>query len=421
MERPKHVSRWIRRARISLAAGLLVALFIAATVRLAGAQTNTSLGTGAFASNVSGTDDSAFGFNALNLNTSGSGNTATGAGALQSNNGGNNTAAGFDALEANTTGSENTAIGVGALATNTTGFDNTAIGEGALFQSSTGSNNIGIGREAGQILNGSDNIAIGWGALGGNRAGNENTAVGTFALPNNGGSNNTAVGSNALGFAINGSSNMTGGNNIAIGVNAGSNTATGSNDIYIGNVGLADESNVIRIGTQQSRTVIAGINQAAIFGLPVVVNAFGRLGIQASSARYKRDIRDIGDASDRLMKLRPVTFRYKEDPSGRLQYGLVAEEVARVYPELVTNGDDGKPETVANYQLPAMLLNELQKQARENQRKDAQIAALQTQVGSLQKQAARIDGLIARLSALEQQARVTRPERSSRDARVVLR
>ena len=134
-----------------------------------------------------------------------------------------------------------------------------------------------------------------------------------------------------------------------------------------------------------------------------MVNANGKLGVTVSSARFKRDIRDMGEASERLMKLRPVTFRYKEDPSGTLQYGLVAEEVARVYPELVTNGDDGRPVSVAYQMLPAMLLNEMQK-------KDVQIAALQKQVESLQRETTRIDGLATRLSALEQQARRTRPE-----------
>jgi hypothetical protein len=152
--------------------------------------------------------------------------------------------------------------------------------------------------------------------------------------------------------------------------------------------------------------------------VPVVVNINGRLGIQASSARYKRDIRDMGEASERLMKLRPVTFRYKDDPAGTLQYGLVAEEVARVYPELVTYGDDGKAQSVAYHLLPAMLLNQMQKQLRENQRKDARIAALQQQLvaqqrqlSTLQKKTARIDTLTARLSALEEQARTDRAER----------
>jgi Chaperone of endosialidase len=132
---------------------------------------------------------------------------------------------------------------------------------------------------------------------------------------------------------------------------------------------LVLKRDVIRIGTQgtHTRTLIAGINNSPVFGSPVLVNAFGRLGIQTSSARFKRDIRDMDDASGGLMKLRPVTFRYNEDPAGTLQYGLIAEEVARVYPELVTYADDGKPQSVAYQMLPAMLLNEMQKQIRENQ------------------------------------------------------
>jgi len=235
-----------------------------------------------------------------------------------------------------------------------------------------------------------------------------NTGIGANALQGNtGGTGNTATGFDAL---VN---NATGSENIAIGFNAGTNLTSGSNNIDIGNVGVVGESNVIRIGTKgtQTRTLIAGISGTPIFvGSQVLVNSNGRLGIAASSARFKRDIRDMGDASGRLMKLRPVTFRYKEDPNGTMEYGLVAEEVARIYPELVTNGDDGKPETVAYHLLPAMLLNELQKQVRENQRKDAQIAALKKQIKSLQRETARIDMLIARVSVLEQQAGKTGPE-----------
>jgi hypothetical protein len=143
----------------------------------------------------------------------------------------------------------------------------------------------------------------------------------------------------------------------------------------------------------------------------VLVNANGRLGIQVSSARFKRDIRDMGEASGGLMKLRPVTFRYKEDPAAALQYGLIAEEVARVYPELVTYGAEGKVEAVAYHLLPAMLLNEMQRQARENRRKDVRIAALQQQVDALKKKSAQIDALVERLSALDAQARRARPER----------
>jgi endosialidase-like protein len=146
-----------------------------------------------------------------------------------------------------------------------------------------------------------------------------------------------------------------------------------------------------------------------------MVNSSGQLGVVPSSVRYKRDVRNMGDASDKLMKLRPVSFRYKADPKGAQQYGLIAEEVEKVYPELVVKGADGKPETVAYHLLPAMLLNELQKQARADQnrdrelaQKDAQIAALQRQLAAMQQTNVAID---ARFDALEQQARASRPER----------
>src|SRR5208282_286661 len=308
-------------------------------------------------------------------------NTAAGYGALFSDTtGGGNTATGSEALYYNTTGNENTATGVSALEDNTTGQDNTATGFAALFGNTTGSNNT----------------AAGTAALGDNTTGGENTAAGTDALL----------------------SNTTGSNNIGIGNEGGSALTTGSNNIDVGNGGVAGESNTIRIGTQgtQTDTYIAGI-----FGTPkikkaceVVVETTGLLGCVKSSARYKRDIRDMGDASDKLMKLRPVTFTYKADSTGTKQYGLIAEEVEKVYPELVIDGADGKPETVAYQVLPAMLLNEVQKQARD---KDAQIAALRRQVASQEKQIdalkkkdGQIDALVERMNALERQARLARPE-----------
>jgi hypothetical protein len=276
-----------------------------------------------------------------------------------------NTALGTGALSHVTTGSDDTALGFNALNSTAVGVVNTATGENALFSDTTGCHN---------------------------------TATGVQSLVNN----------------------TTGNYNVAVGYNAGSNLTTGDNNIDIDNVGVAGEAGIVRIGTKgvHTRTFIAGINNAPVsIGSPVLVNGNGRLGIQASSARYKRDVHDMGGASGGLMNLRPVTFRYKEDPSGTLQYGLVAEEVAQVYPELVTYGDDGKPMSVAYHLLPAMLLNELQKQVKENRRKDAQIAALQKRVESLGKETARIDKLIARLDFLEQQARTRRPERLAAETR----
>src|SRR5271157_1231504 len=316
----------------------------------------------------------------INTTSGNNANTAAGEGALNSNTTGNsNTATGEAALVSNTTGDDNTATGQAALADNTTGADNTATGEGALV-----SNTTGLG-----------NTATGFGTLVSNTTGADNTAAGEAALRI-----------------------TTGSENIGIGTNAGDNLTTGDNNIDIGNEGVAAEANTIRIGTQgtQTDTYIAGI-----FGTPkikkacgVVVETTGLLGCVKSSARYKRDIRDMGDASDKLMKLRPVTFTYKADSTGTEQYGLIAEEVEKVYPELVIDGSDGKAETVAYQVLPAMLLNEVQKQSKE---KDAQITALRRQVASQEKQIdarkkkdTQNDALAERMNALERQARLARPE-----------
>jgi hypothetical protein len=215
------------------------------------------------------------------------------------------------------------------------------------------------------------------GALSANTTGIENTAVGqSTLLSNTTGGVNTAVGFNAL------RNSTTGNNNIGFGDGSGANLTTSSNNIEIGNVGVAAESNTIRIGTQgvQGKAFIAGIFNTLVSGDAVVVASTGQLGIVKSSARYKRDIRDMGHASDALMKLRPVTFRYKEDPRGELQYGLIAEEVARRYPELVGRGSDGRPESVHYLSLISMLLNEVQKQARENAKQAEQLKQVSAQM-----------------------------------------
>ena len=159
--------------------------------------------------------------------------------------------------------------------------------------------------------------------------------------------------------------NTTGSDNIALGYGAGSSLTTGAHNVDIGNLGVAAESNTIRIGTQgtQTATYIAGIFNSAASGGAVEVSNTGKLGMVLSSARYKRDIQDMGEASSNLMKLRPVTFRYKDDPQGIKQYGLVAEEVEKLYPELVIHSTDGQVQSVRYLTLIGMLLNELQKQA----------------------------------------------------------
>jgi hypothetical protein len=303
--------------------------------------------------------NTAYGTNALLLNTTGSADSAFGVGALEHNStGNNNTATGWYALFFNTTGSDNTATGITALEGNGTGIGNTATGVGALANNG----------------NGNMNTATGWNALYFN-TGRYNTAIGAFALQDNG----------------------SGGNNIAIGIEAGFYLTTGSNNIEIGNQGNAGEANTIRIGTEgtQTATYIAGVFDTTVTGgCAVMVASTGKLGCVSSSARYKRDVRDMGDASDKLMKLRPVTFLYKTDQAGALQYGLIAEEVEKVYPELVIHDADGKVETVAYHLLPAMLLNEVQKLARQVEQKDEKIEAL-----------------AARLNMLERQARASEPGR----------
>jgi hypothetical protein len=341
-----------------------------------------------------------------------------------------NTALGSDALEGNTVGYQNTAIGEGALSSNTLGYQNTAVGYQALFINTFGTYDTAIGLNAlHSNTTGQFDTATGAGALDSNTAGAYNTAIGNNSLlSNTTGQFNAATGAGALNANVSGeentaigygalSSNTMGSINIAIGGDAGGHLTTGDNNIDIGNVGVAAEANTIRIGTQETQTdtYIAGI-----FGTPkikkaceVVVESTGLLGCVKSSARYKRDIRDMGDASAKLMNLRPVTFRYKADSTGVPQYGLIAEEVEKVYPELVVDGDHGEAETVAYQVLPAMLLNEVQKQSRQLARKDAQIAAMQRQLVALQQKNREIDAIAERLDALERDARVSRPSRQT--------
>jgi hypothetical protein len=235
--------------------------------------------------------------------------------------------------------------------------------------------------------------------------GNDNTAVGNLALfSNSAGDNNTAVGASAL------SSNSSGDRNIAVGFFAGADLTTGDNNIDIGNSGVAGESNTIRIGTAitQTKTFIAGIRgvtTGSATGSNVLIDTNGQLGTVSSSRRYKEDIRDMGTASDRLLQLRPVTFRYKkpyDDGSKPLEYGLIAEEVAEVYPDLVVYNNAGEVESVQYHKLPAMLLNEVQKQHGLNQEQQAQIARLEAQNSEL----------TMRLEALEQMMK-ERPYRTA--------
>jgi predicted SprT family Zn-dependent metalloprotease len=244
----------------------------------------------------------------------------------------------------NTSGTNNTASGYEALFSNTTGANNTASGYQALYANATGNNNSASGLQA----------------LQSNDSGSQNTASGYFALQNN----------------------TTGSGNIAVGFQAGMDLTTGSHNIDIGNKGVAAESGTIRIGTDatQKTTFIAGIFGTSVTGSAVVVTSTGKLGVTASSERYKTAIAPMGSDTAKLQQLRPVSFKLKSDATGTRQYGLIAEEVAKVHPELVLRDGSGKIQGVRYDELAPMLLNELQKR---NTAQDAEMRDLKRQVAEL--------------------------------------
>jgi trimeric autotransporter adhesin len=373
---------------------------------------NTAIGQDALFSNTTGSNNTANGVDALGDNTTGSFNTANGFVALFHNTTGiENTANGLSALQENTTGSFNTANGVDALSGNTIGSVNTADGFLALFGNTTGNFNTANGAAALQNNTaGSNNTAAGTQALSKNITGSNNTADGVNALfGNTTGSNNTASGEAAL-FR-----NTIGSSNIAVGVNAGSNLTIGNNNIHIGNVGVAAEANTIRVGMQgtQRRTFIAGISGVAVAGSTVVANANGQLGIAASSARFKDEIKPMDKASEAILALQPVTFYYKKeiDPTRTSQFGLVAEDVEKVNPALVMRDEQGKPYGVRYDKVNAMLLNEflkehrrVEKQSREIREQETMITELRkgmtTVVAQLKEQSAQIQKVNAQLATV---------------------
>lgn len=306
------------------------------------------------------------GSSALLNNTSGIDNTALGSGALSSSiSAGFNTAIGFNALFSNTA-SNNTAVGDQTLLNNTNGTENTATGSGALFKNTSGNNNTANGLEA----------------LFSNTNGSNNTADGLLALESNiGGHDNIAAGFKAL------KGNTSGNNNVALGSNAGSNLTTGSNNIDIGaNVlGNAGEANTIRIGKSdtQQKTFIAGIyGKTVASGVGVIINSNGQLGTVQSSARFKDDIKPMDQASEAVLKLKPVTFHYKGelDPDKIPQFGLIAGDVEKVDPDLVVRDEDGKLTTVRYEAVNAMLLNEFLKEHRRVEEQQATINELKSKV-----------------------------------------
>jgi trimeric autotransporter adhesin len=355
---------------------------------------NTADGQNALRSLTTGIYNSAFGFDSLLsltdgkfctgvggatlLSNTGDENTAVGAGALLSNTTGvRNTANGTFALFSNITGNENTAIGDRALQNNNTvGVDNTATGAGALFSNTHGIYNTANGYHAlFSNTDGGENTAVGLDALFSNDHGIENTAIGRAALESNTGDQNTAVGFQAL-------NTTTGSNNVALGANAGSALTTGDNNIAIGHnvIGVPGESETIRIGNENiTTTYIRGISGATVAsGDAVLVASNGHLGTLTSSKRFKQDIRPMEKASEALFSLKPVTFRYKKeiDPAGTSQFGLVAEDVERVNPDLVTRDENGRVNSVRYDKVNAMMLNEFLKEHRKVEKQEATIMQL---------------------------------------------
>jgi hypothetical protein len=321
---------------------------------------NTATGAGSLLFNTAD-ENTAFGAAALLNNTSGTGNTATGAAALLNNTiGQDNTANGVFALESNTEGSENTATGTRALSSNSTGATNTATGGGALFSNTIGNNNT----------------ATGFSTLSANMTGNGNTAIGRSALTITTGSGNTALGTNA------GSALTSGNLNIDIGADV---------------IGITGESNTIRIGANLDDTPgasachIGGIyNQSVDPGTAssMAIDASGKLGTTVSSRRFKHDIKPMDKASEAILALKPVTFHYKSDVKNTPCFGLIAEEVAGVNPDLVVRNKDGEIWSVRYDQVNAMLLNEFLKARRQIDAQQKQIDALTV---GLQKVSAQLE------------------------------
>jgi hypothetical protein len=337
---------------------------------------NTAEGSGALQSLTIGSNNTALGSQTLFSLTTGIQNTAVGVQALKNNNGDKNTAIGLQALFFNTGGHENTATGWRALYKNG-GNLNTAVGSQALFANISGLENTAIGDQALFDNTGNFNVAVGGAALLNNTTGNENTACGSGAL-----------------------NDTTGNDNTALGFQAGILATTGDGNVYIGAgmSGVAGEAN---------HTYVRNINTTSVNGMgtdTVTVNlTTGLLGHLSSSRRYKEDIKPMDKTSEALYTLNPVTYRFKKDidPSQSLDYGLIAEEVAKVDPNLAIRDRNGQIESVRYSAINAMLLNEFLKEHKKVEEQQASIAELknevQTVVAQLKEQAAQIQKVSAQL------------------------
>lgn len=319
----------------------------------------------------------------------GFGNTALGYAALNANTGSENTALGTDALAYSVAGNGNTAIGSGAHYWGNEGSQNTAIGYVALFYN-VGTGNTGTGEHAlfgtGYGVTGTNNTAAGQGALRTDQTGSNNTAFGVSALQNSDdGYGNAAQGFNALfantrGFRNLGIgsdalyNNVSGSYNIALGFSAGSNVTTGNDNVHLANLGNAGESQSMHLGMEGTpgssgsgitAAYLAGIAQSQVTGSAVYITSSGQLGVLASAERFKTNIAPMQGVSQKISELHPVTFRLKTGSQDTQQYGLNAEQVAKVYPEMVIHGTDGNIAGVRYEELAPLLLGELTQLQRE--------------------------------------------------------
>jgi endosialidase-like protein len=353
---------------------------------------NTAEGQNALFSLTTGTSNTAAGYEALFKNTTGNWNIAIGSDALHENTTRHgNTAIGFEALFNNTGASWNTANGFQALFKNTTGDLNTAIGGEALFSNTTGDRNTVLGFQALRgNTTGDLNTAVGEVALQQNTIGSSNSAFGKSALyRNTTGERNTAIGLKAL------ENNTTGSFNVAFGAGAGSGVITADDVICIGRaVPGANVGGTCFIGN------IRGVTTQNANALPVLIDGAGQLGTASSSKRFKHDIKPMGKASEGILALEPVTFHYKSDSANISQFGLIAEEVEKVDPDLVVRDGNGEIYTVRYDAVNAMLLNEFLKEHRKVQELTKDFQATVAQLTSrLDEQAALIQKVSAQLAA----------------------
>ncbi len=347
---------------------------------------------------TAGTDNLFLGVGAGADNASGYDNMFSGSGSGYSNTIGNyNTFSGYQAGYFNTTGSGNTFNGTGAGLDNTTGEQNSFFGSFAGGLNTSGCCNTFNGANAGHSnKTGTGDTFNGYAAGGSNTSGGSNTFIGSYA-----GYFNTTGGYNTFNGFYAGSGNTTGGANTYVGFNAAASN-NGTDNVYIGHsagAGITGENNTMRMGSPSyiSSTYVAGIYGVNVSGVAVQINSNGQLGAMASSRRYKEQIRDMGDSSGQLMRLRPVSFLYRpeySDSPRKLQYGLIAEEVAEVYPDLVEYGKDGLPYAVRYQVLIPMLLNEAQKQYHRSVAQAAVITMQDEKIDQLEQRLSRLEAVI---------------------------